>query len=671
MSPRVILAAAFSTALLACPAPTPSTDGGLDAGVDAGPVFDGPALLGGLSCDPLVPSACGYPFPSDVYLVADPAMPSGKRVEFGLSTLPKYAGTYHMDRKYYLDRDGWSAAPAPMAHLPEATLTGCPTQDTLAASLLDSSPTLLIEAETGARVPHFTELDMMAEDAAERAFMLRPVVRLKDATRYLVVIRDVVNASGVKLEPSPAFKALRDGTESSDPSVAPRRALYAGLFARLASAGVPKANLQLAWDFTTASKQNTTSWMVSMRDDALARVGADGPEYTITNVTENPNQYIRRRIEGTFHVPLYLDQPGPGAHLNLVNGVPAQNGWADFEFLVQIPNSVANDAVGAPILQQGHGLLGDKTEGRGGYFAHLADQKKYVAMAIDFVGMAEDDYMPIVGWITGDVGQFHMSVDRQHQGMINSLLAMRMMKGRFARDPQVQFAGHSAIDPTQAYYRGDSQGGIFGVTYLALSTDVSRGILGEPGMPYNLLLPRSRDFTEFFVVLKGAYPNGLDLQLVLGCLQLMWDRTEPAGYSPYVTPADSAQRLPGTPQHQVMLVAAMGDYQVTPLGAQMIARSVGAQNLVPVVREVYGLPESGTPVDGGSGYLEFDYHLPLVPVTNVPPTGASFPAEGDPHDKVRQTQAIFDTTDTFLRTGVAKNFCNGACDGTTEPLASP
>ena len=90
-----------------------------------------------------------------------------------------------------------------------------------------------------------------------------------------------------------------------------------------------------------------------------------------------------------------------------------------------------------------------------------------------------------------------------------------------------------------------------------------------------------------------------------------------------------------------------------------------------VVREVYGVTDSDTPVDGGSAIFEFDYKLPEVPKTNVPPTGPSFPENGDPHDKVRQTQAVFNSTDTFLRTGVAQNFCNGACDGTTEPLASP
>ena len=46
-----------------------------------------------------------------------------------------------------------------------------------------------------------------------------------------------------------------------------------------------------------------------MRDDALAKVGMLGPEYTIVNVEENPNLHIRRRILGKMKVPLYLDKP--------------------------------------------------------------------------------------------------------------------------------------------------------------------------------------------------------------------------------------------------------------------------------------------------------------------------------------------------------------------------
>jgi hypothetical protein len=237
---------------------------------------------------------------------------------------------------------------------------------------------------------------------------------------------------------------------------------------------------------------------------------------------------------------------------------------------------------------------------------------------------------------------------------VNSLLAMRMMSGRFAKDPIMQDNGKSMIDSAHRYYRGDSQGGIFGTTYMALTTDVERGLLGEPGMPYNLLLNRSVDFGPFFFLLQLIYQDNLDLQIVLGLVQMHWDRTEPNGYAPYIT----SNMLPGTPKHDVLLHVAIGDYQVSPLGAHLIARSVGAKNLAPVNRSIYGLEEVTGPFSG-SGIVEYDFNLPMAPTTNVPPPG---PGEDDPHDKVRVLDASYDQTNDFLREGVVKPYCDGPCN---------
>lgn len=39
-------------------------------------------------CDPLVPSACGFPFPNDVYTVADPDSPTGLHLHFLGAAVP-------------------------------------------------------------------------------------------------------------------------------------------------------------------------------------------------------------------------------------------------------------------------------------------------------------------------------------------------------------------------------------------------------------------------------------------------------------------------------------------------------------------------------------------------------------------------------------------------------
>lgn len=618
-------------------------------------------LLAGQDCDSLVPERCGFPMPSNVYLAddttPDPQRPTGKHVAFGATTLPEYADGKHIDPSTYADHDGFSPGMPPMTFLASATATGLPTQDNMDFSTTTASPTILLDADSGELVPHFSEVDESTGDDTTRTLMLRPAVRLKDSTRYIVAIRHVVDTNGKVIAPSAAFQALRDGTSSPDFSVDRRRTLYADIFAKLKAAGIDQSNLQIAWDYSTASQVNNTKQMIAMRDDALATVGADGPDYSIESITENPDPMVRRRIMGLMTVPLYLSDTNPGGHLVLdSNGLPTKNGTAQFEFEVNIPVNVANAASGAPLLQNGHGLLGKLTEGQDSYLVQFANDYGYVAFSIDLLGMDTNEQGYILNTaLPADIGLFRACVDRQHQGLLNELLLMRLMKGKFSRDPNVQFNGHSAIDTTHAYYRGDSQGGIFGATYMALSTDVTRGMLGEPGAPYSLILNRSADFSGFSALLHIVYKDPRDVQMVISLLQLMWDRTEPDGYMPFI----SSNMFPSTPPHDVLIEAAIGDHQVAPIGAHVIARAVGARNIMPVNRELFGIPDMQPPFQG-SGIVEYDYGLPPSPETNLPPTG---PDDSDPHDKLRSVPSSQLQVDFFFRTGTIYQFCDGLCKG--------
>ncbi len=615
-----------------------------------------PKLLGA-DCDPLVPTQCGYPFPSNVWLEDEASTATGKRVMFGKTTLPVAAGHGPMDPKWWATSDGFSPGQPALTHLPGATTTGLPTQDSIELSLSDMSPTVILDAETGERVAHFSELDrsLLTEADEDRAFLVRPVVRLGDARRYIVAIRNVVDADAKVIAPSPAFQALRDGTPSCEASVEARRALYDDIFGRLEKAGISRKDLQIAWDFTTASRENNTASLVAMRDDALTKVGAEGPSYTLTSTeefTEAQNARIWRRLVGTMKVPLYLEAPGPGSAMARGDdGLPRQNGFAEYEFVVHVPHA-AKTGQKLALIQNGHGLLGSKFEGGDGYLGELANRHGYVAFSVDLVGMAGEDVSRITDAMVTDAGAFRNSVDRQHQGILNSLLAMRMMSGRFVNEPLLQVNGESVIDPAQRFYRGDSQGGIFGATYMALSTDVTRGLVSVPGMPYTMLLDRSTDFGPFFLFLKGAYGTGRNIQLVEGLMQMLWDRTEPNGYAPYIR----ENLLPGTPAHDLLIHVAIGDYQVTPLGAHILARAVGAKNLGPVNRPIWGVEEATAPLSGAA-IVEYDFGLPEAPTTNTPPKG-----DEDPHGKVRGLDAAYSQSNEFFRTGVIKAYCEGACD---------
>src|SRR5690606_13867957 len=192
-------------------------------------------------------------------------------------------------------------------------------------------------------------------------------------------------------------------TTSSDAAIEERRDLYRNIFATLSAAGIDREELQLAWDYTTASRENNTGFLVHMRDEALAIVGSAGPSYTIDSVEEPPfadgeldDEHIAYRIFGTMTVPLYLDQPGPGAHLLLgPDGMPEPNPempTAEFSFEVLIPKS-ATVSPGA-LIQYGHGLLGEKEQIESDHFLTFIDEYGYVLFGVDFIGFSADDELP-------------------------------------------------------------------------------------------------------------------------------------------------------------------------------------------------------------------------------------------------------------------------------------
>lgn len=599
-----------------------------------------------LECDPIAPSVCGFPWPNNVFTVEDPTTATGRRLALSDALVPKDKQGNPMVADRWNAFDGFSPGGSILVHLPGATDTGLATADRIERSIEDDSPTVILDAETGERVLHIAETDHSTADLDRRTLLLTPGRSLEPGRRYIVAIRNVVDADGRPIEPSPAFAALRDGTDLPDePSVEARRPLYADIFARLEGAGIPRDDLVVAWDFSTASDETITGWTVHMRDEALAQAPFD---YTIESVdTDFDPATIAYRIQGTMTVPLYLTDPAWPGTLNFgPDDLPEPTGTWQVPFEVLIPNS-ALDAPAA-LLQYGHGLLGKHTQIESGHFREFIDTYGYVLFAVDWIGMAEEDQLFIAAALSeGRVHDLGVMMDRLHQGMVNQLAAMRMMAESFAEDPMFG----PMIDPTRRYYWGISQGGILGSVYMALSTDIERGCLEVMGQPYHLLLLRSVDFEPFFEIVRGAWPDPRDVQLVLALVQQIWDRVEPTGYSRHLV----SDPLPGTMPHRILMRAVLGDHQVTTLGAHVMARSAGVPHLDTGIRSIPGLETQPGPIDG-SAYAEFDLGLPADPVCNVPQSLCE-----DPHGKLRGTDEARAQLDTFLRTGRVENPCGGAC----------
>ncbi|MEM7151779.1 MAG: hypothetical protein AAF799_03010 [Myxococcota bacterium] len=613
-----------------------------------GQAWDGTWPL--LDCDPLVPTYCGFPFPNNVFSVEDDAAPSGRRLALSQAIMPPTNGGFQGDPFAFNERDGFSPAGSLLAHLPGATATGLPDPLNIGDSIEPDSPTIVLDVDTGQLLPHFSEIDVRAP-AEEASLMIQPAIGMEYEHRYIVAIRGVVDDGGTLVEPSPAFAALRDGTESDEPSVDARRGLYDDIFEQLEAAGVDRDDLQLAWDFTVASREDTSGRLLAMRDSALAQVG-DGPNYEIMSVEDDVSASIYRRIAGEIEVPLFLDDPGPGGVIELgKDGTPVQNGTARYGFTMMVP--YAAQGAPAPGVLFGHGLFGSRSQVESPTFGDFSNAANIIFVGLDFIGMSSED-PTLVGLIVsnGNLSEFRTLPDRLQQSLVNFELASIMLRTSIVDDPALEFEGSSMLDPTQTIYYGGSQGGIMGASYMAIATEVTRGVLAVPGQPYNLLLERSVNFDPFADIIGSTYPQAFDQQMLLGLVQILWDRAEPSGYARHII----NDPLPGTPSHEVLLLDSIGDHQVTTLGAHVMARSIGVPLLAPAVRPVWGLEEvEGAEVSSALG--EYDFGLPPEPLVNEPMR------EGvDPHGSLTDVPAAVQTATTFMLSGDVVNYCDGVCD---------
>jgi hypothetical protein len=290
-------------------------------------------------------------------------------------------------------------------------------------SLRPESRTVLIDATTGERVLHIADVDLRANDAARRALIIRPQVRLKDATRYIVGMRTAERRRGRADRLAGELRGAAHGRGSGGVAGALRRRDLPGPRDGRRAQGRP---VLLAWDFTTRTEDQLTGDMLSVRA-ADHRRAARGRRRAITEVvvTENPNEHVfaphRRRARGAA---VHRDADGRGfAAARTRRSTRARRARPGRPLARDcMPRSIGeNPAEPGRILQFGHGFFGQRTEITDNFvfeFAH--DRFRFVVAGGGLVGHER-------GRLAGRDRADHQRsaresmrfVDRVHQGMAN------------------------------------------------------------------------------------------------------------------------------------------------------------------------------------------------------------------------------------------------------------
>ena len=657
MVPRA-QALAFLLLALACGDDASVDAGGdvrLDSGADAGE-YTIPEGCGPLMAD----WDCKLPFPSDAFLVDDASLPSGRRV-----ALEGAAATIYRRRPVDLlapkPPDGFSVAAPAIAWFPfaidDSNLVAH--HGDLSRTTDGDSPTLLIDATTGDRIPHFAELDTEGIDPTERALLIRPLVRLEHRTRYVVAIRGLRTVEGDAVPAPEGFRQIRDD-DTTLPRLQTEAARYVtDVFPLLESIDVDRASLQLAWDFTTGSEERVTQDMLDVRGAMLA--APPGAVRTV-EVIDDPDvlgdsaEFVAFRLEGMLTVPLFVDDPDPSqSHLHRDDdGRAVPNGTVDVPFVLIVPKSVAERSPGttpARFVQYGHGFFGGRAEMHNDFIGKLADDYELVIGGVDWWGMTRADQEVIAGRLAAaeDVENTLRFTDRVHQGMANAI-AFAAARDAIAALPELQFAGEPAFATDTMYFYGISQGHILGGTYAALSPDIPRFVLGVGGANFSLIMFRSRAFLAFRLLIDANVSEPVDRQVFASQLQLLLDRIDPLTYAPHVLD----DPFPDAQPRQVLLQVGIADAAVSTLAAQLHARTLGVPVILPATRTPPLLETAMAPVP--DGLVEFDLGFEER-------LDAEAPDENGVHEAVRRLPAAQRQLDAFFRPdGTITQTCTDACD---------
>jgi hypothetical protein len=652
------------------------------------------------ACDFFDKAVCLQPWPNDYFR-------KDGRIAIKRKAMPADKDGKRIDPAAWNRNDGFSPGQTILTHVrgldnEQAFRRTNPVQLTdIGRYTARKAPIVVINAKTGERHPIWAELDPHPERRREVNLQVRPAVNWDEGARYIVALRNLRKASGDKIEAGAAFRLYRDRKETDNRLIESRRAHMNSIFRKLRKAGIKRKSLYLAWDFTIASERNLTERVLHMRDDAFALLGdtnlADGvvqgnaPAFTVTGTEAvNDEPGVGTRIEGTFQVPCYLDsvgcEPGGGfSYASKRSNIPMRGDTTSFRtapFYCNVP-SAASPANRALNVQYGHGLLGSGDQ----VFSEsdiqrMAERHNTMYCATDWTGMNVPS-IPFAVEVLKNLSLFPKFADRLQQGLVDQLYLGRLMlhPNGLASAPQFQQGGQPIFDNSRLLWDSNSQGGIMGGALTALAPDFQNAVLGVPAINYSILLRRSVDFDAYAVIMYDQYPDELERPLILGLMQMLWDRGEGNGYAQHMV----GDPLPGTPDHNVLMHVAIGDHQVTPVQADAMARTIGARIRQPAIDDGRSLEDNplfdipaigGFPFTGDAAIVYWDTGPARVENgvtvgTDAPPLEEVPNRSGaDPHGRPRKDPNAQMQKLEFMLNGDVIDVCGSApcyVDGYTGP----
>jgi hypothetical protein len=606
-------------------------------------------------CNPLGGQTCMLPWPSMAYATADSTSATGFRVDAPIEAMPKNGDAISIDPKKLNRWDGFSPTGPMLAMFAKGVSpANLPTFADPSASLAADSPIVLLDMDTGERAPFFAEIDanygdqMLPTglpnpiyDPTSSALIIRPLMRLHEKSHYAVAIRNTVKAAdGSDLESPAGFVAMRDGSDFSHPRFGAVKADATAMFAALATAGVQKSEIVLAWDFVTASDQFLQSDLTTMTAAALPAIGTNGANLSFVATEQPPITGIYKAYVGTFKSPNFLTdaENDDSIFTRGADGLPMMNGLRDANFAALVPECVTTQPGPHATIVFGHGLFGSAKEYLADSFTQdLAEQNCFIIIAGDFIGLTSRQ-LTLASLSVNDLNVGYGITEKLGQSIIDFIALETIARGPMSTAPEFMYNGTPVIDPSKTYYVGGSLGGIMGNTIMAYDPNLVRGVLAVPGGVWSMLFERSNAWSLLQGALMGSYTDSKEYQLIIAMFGMAFEPYDSITTAAHVI----KDPLPGIPVKNILMWYSMGDCLVNNNTTEMVAREMGITMISPNVKTVWGMTPAPGPMVNGINVFN-DHPTPLPPDVNIPPA-----TDNGTHSGINRKPAALRSVEAFI-----------------------
>ena len=608
-------------------------------------------------CNPLGGTQCMMPWPWSGYLVEADTV-TGYQLALPAEAMPVNLDGKIVEADGMFNRyDGFGPSGTILAAFPAGvSADGLPTHQAPEASLAADSPVVVVDMDSGDRVLVFAEVDMNANDPTARTLIIHPLERMEPNHHYAVGIRNTVkDSAGAALPVSEAMQAMLDGGTFDHPLMARVQGDYPAIFTALAAAGLPQAEIVLAWDFRTASQEFLTSDLLTMRDAALPLIGDAGANMTFEGAEQSGEDPARvlRFITGTYTAPNFLTDGEDDTSILIrgADGLPEVSGTYTANFAAIVPRCIETATLPVQVMIFGHGLFGDGEDSlQSGLLQDVAQDYCFVVVAGDFIGLTGRQFAA-AAFAANDLNRGRGLTEKLAQALINFISLENVVRGPMSQSDLFKFNGNEIIDPTRVHYFGASLGGIMGNVFMAYDPTVMRGALGVPGGAWSLLFERSFAWSALQGALIGSYGNDYPTyQLLTAMLGFGFEPYDPITTAPGVT-GEVGTPVAGVPAKQIIVYEGIGDCLVGNMATETVARTMGLPLASPSLKTPYGIqPMEG---EATSGFTIYDQgRTPLPPIINVPPE-----VDNGTHSDVNEEPANLRQIERFFNEGVVSNEC--------------